>query len=57
MNTNKFIISHLSIDFIIISKITVTIQEMSLQKTTFTWNGDAKNKENEIQSSAMEKEN
>lgn len=30
---------------------------MSLQKTTFTWNGDAKNKENELQSSAMEKEN
>ena len=30
---------------------------MSLQKTTFTWNSDAKNKENELQSSAMEKEN
>jgi hypothetical protein len=30
---------------------------MSLQKTTFIWSNDVKNKENELQSSAMEKEN
>ena len=30
---------------------------MSLQKTNFTWNSDAKNKENELQTSTLEKEN